>query len=470
MEFGFWSVVPPLLTIVLALVTKNVFISLMIGIFVGSMVLCDGALLAGLNETFYSFIRTFESNSNTIVIVSFLLIGALIHLIEKSGGIDGFTEVMLNKRALIKSKRGANLFTWLLGIIIFTSGSLSCMVTGSISRPFNEALKVPHEKSALIVHATSTPWCVLFPLSGWLASLTGYLISGGIAESESISVLLRSIPLNFYCILAVFGTLAVCLFNINIGPMRKAEERAEKTGELDEPGHGGALSENSGKVSAAKAKVINMLLPMGVLIVTILAVLTVTGNGNPTQGAGMQSLLWGCILAVLAIGILCVAQKLFTVEEVLNEMFKGMGTMLPMAAVLLLGFTMGTLVKDLDTGNYLTAIFTDVLSPALLPMLTFLLCMLLSFATGTSMGTMAIMSVICLPMAINMEVSIELVAGAVFGGAIFGDHCSPISDTTIMSCATTGCDIIDHVKTQIPYAAIYAVISLLLYTVLGFVM
>ena len=125
MEFGFWSVVPPLLTIVLALVTKNVFISLMIGIFVGSMVLCDGALLLGLNETFYSFIRTFESNSNTIVIVSFLLIGALIHLIEKSGGIDGFTEVMLNKRALIKSKRGANLFTWLLGIIIFTSGSLS---------------------------------------------------------------------------------------------------------------------------------------------------------------------------------------------------------------------------------------------------------------------------------------------------------------------------------------------------------
>ena len=470
MQYGFWSVVPPILTIVLALVTKNVFISLLIGIFTSSMVLCGGAPLTGLNDTFYSFIHTFESSGNTITLISFLLIGALIYLIEKSGGVEGFTEVMLKKRALIKTKRGASIFTWLLGIIIFTSGSLSCMVTGSVSRPFNDALKVPHEKSAFIVHATSTPWCVLFPLSGWLAALAGYLTSGGVPENEAISVLLRSIPLNFYCILAVFGTLAVSLFGINIGPMRKAEERADKTGALDNPGRGGTLTEETTSPSKAKPRVLNMLLPMGVLIATILAVLTITGKGNPTQGAGMQSLLWGCILAVLTICILCVAQKLFSVDEVINEMFKGMGTMLPVAGILLFGFTMGNLVKDLDTGNYLTSVFMGVLSPALLPALSFLLCMLLSFATGTSMGTMAIMSVICLPMAISMGISIPLVAGAVFGGSIFGDHSSPISDTTIMSCATTGCDIIDHVKTQMPYVLIFAAISLVLYVVLGFVM
>ena len=470
MQYGFWSVVPPILTIVLALVTKNVFVSLLIGIFTSSMVLCGGAPLTGLNDTFYSFIHTFESNGNTITLISFLLIGALIYLIEKSGGVEGFTDVMLKKRALIKTKRGANIFTWLLGIIIFTSGSLSCMVTGSVSRPFNDALKVPHEKSAFIVHATSTPWCVLFPLSGWLAALAGYLTSGGVPENEAISVLLRSIPLNFYCILAVFGTLAVSLFGINIGPMRKAEERADKTGALDNPGRGGTLTEETTSPSKAKPRVLNMLLPMGVLIATILAVLTITGKGNPTQGAGMQSLLWGCILAVLTICILCVAQKQFSVDEVINEMFKGMGTMLPVAGILLFGFTMGNLVKSLDTGNYLTSVFMGVLSPALLPALSFLLCVLLSFATGTSMGTMAIMSVICLPMAISMGISIPLVAGAVFGGSIFGDHSSPISDTTIMSCATTGCDIIDHVKTQTPYVLIFAVISLVLYAVLGFVM
>lgn len=470
MQYGFWSVVPPILTIVLALVTKNVFFSLLIGIFASSMVLCGGSPLTGLNDTFYSFIHTFESSGNTITLISFLLIGALIYLIEKSGGVEGFTEVMLKKRALIKTKRGANIFTWLLGIIIFTSGSLSCMVTGSVSRPFNDALKVPHEKSAFIVHATSTPWCVLFPLSGWLAALAGYLTSGGVPENEAISVLLRSIPLNFYCILAVFGTLAVSLFGINIGPMRKAEERADKTGALDNPGRGGTLTEETMSPSKAKPRVLNMLLPMGVLIATILAVLTITGKGNPTQGAGMQSLLWGCVLAVVTICILCVAQKLFSVDEVINEMFKGMGTMLPVAGILLFGFTMGNLVKDLDTGNYLTSVFMGVLSPALLPALSFLLCMLLSFATGTSMGTMAIMSVICLPMAISMGISIPLVAGAVFGGSIFGDHSSPISDTTIMSCATTGCDIIDHVKTQMPYVLIFAAISLVLYVVLGFVM
>ena len=157
MEYGFWSVVPPILTILLALITKNVFAALLLGILTGSFILSGGAVFAGMNGTFYSFIHTFESNSNTIVLMSFLLIGALIHLIEVSGGIDGFTEAMINKRALIKSKRGSCLFTWLLGIVIFTSGSLSCMVTGSVSRPVNDALKVPHEKAAFIIHATSTP-------------------------------------------------------------------------------------------------------------------------------------------------------------------------------------------------------------------------------------------------------------------------------------------------------------------------
>lgn len=470
MAYGFWSVVPPLLTIVLALVTKNVFVSLLLGILCSSMVMCGGDIFGGVNEAFYSFIHTFESNGNTVVLISFLLIGALIHLIEVSGGIDGFTEVMLKKQALIKSERGACFFTWLLGIVIFTSGSLSCMVTGSVARPVNDALKVPHEKAAFLIHSTSTPWCVLLPLSGWLAAMTGYFTSGGVAEEEAITMLIKSIPLNFYCILAVFGTLAVVIFNIDIGPMKKAEQRVKETGELDEPGHGMQSESGKDKVANVKPRAKNMLIPMGVLIVGILAVLMITGGGNPTKGAGMQALLWGCILAVLTMAVMCVAEKLYTVDGVVTEIFKGMSSMLSVAAILLLGFTMGNMVSSLDTGNYLTSIFMGVLTPALLPVLTFILCMILSFATGTSMGTMAIMSVICFPMAINMGISIPLVGGALFGGSIFGDHCSPISDTTIMSCATSGSNIIDHVKTQIPYAAIYASISAILYVILGFVL
>lgn len=469
MEFGFWSVVPPLLTIVLALVTKNVFVSLLLGILCGSMVMCGGDIFGGVNEAFYSFIHTFESNGNTVVLISFLLIGALIHLIEISGGIDGFTEVMLKKQALIKSERGACFFTWVLGIVIFTSGSLSCMVTGSVARPVNDALKVPHEKAAFLIHSTSTPWCVLLPLSGWLAAMTGYFTSGGVAEGEAISMLLKSIPLNFYCILAVFGALAVSLFNINIGPMKKAEKRVQETGELDEPGHGTQLQSGSDKVANVKPRAKNMLVPMGVLILGILGVLMITGGGNPTKGAGMQALLWGCILAVLTMAIMCVAEKLYTVDGVVNEIFKGMSSMLSVAAILLLGFTMGNMVKSLDTGNYLTSVFMGVLTPALLPFLTFLLCLLLSFATGTSMGTMAIMSVICFPMAINMGISVPLVGGALFGGSIFGDHCSPISDTTIMSSAGAQCEHVNHVTTQLPYAITVAALSFVSFVLAGFI-
>ncbi len=468
MEYGFLSLIPPLLTIALALITKNVFVSLFIGIMTGSLVLTGFAPLAAFNDGLYAIVGSM-TQGNTIIIGSCLIVGAVIHLMEKSGGIEGFVNVVVKNKGYIKSKRGANIFTWLLGLAVFTSGSLSCMVTGAVSRPVNDALKVPHEKAAFLVHTTSTPWCVLFPFSGWLASMVGYLVSGGVAEGEAVSVLFQSIGLNFYCILAIVLCFLVSVFQKDFGPMAKAEKRAAETGLLDDPSHGTA-EEVEAKTSGAKPRACNLLAPIGVLIVVMFAALLITGNGNIMNGAGMQALLWSVVASLLTIMIMTVVQKVFTVEQAISEMFKGMGHMLSIAFILLFGFTMGTVVKSLDTGTYLSHLFQQMLSPALLPALTFLISVLLSFATGTSMGTMAIMAVISLPMAIDMGASIPLVAGAMFGGSIFGDHASPISDTTIMSCATTGCDIIDHVKTQMPYCTVLAVISFVLYVVLGFVM
>ncbi|MBQ0055490.1 MAG: hypothetical protein KBS54_05020 [Synergistaceae bacterium] len=471
MQYGFWSIVPPILTIVLALVTKNVFVSLFIGIFLGSFIIADWNFIAALNAALNNCVKTMASSGNTIVIASMLFIGALIYLIERSGGVDGFVDVMVKKNGIIKSKRGANIFTWLLGVLIFTSGSLSCMVTGSVARPVNDALKVPHEKAAFIIHATSTPVCVLIPLSGWLAAMIGYLTSGGVAEADAIPTLIKSICLNFYCIFAVLGVLVLAVLQKDFGPMKAAEERAAETGMLDDPAHakeGGEISRV--KISDAKPRVMNLVLPILTLLFTVIIALFVTGNGNLMKGSGMNSLLWGCFVSLVVMGALCVFQKIFTLNEVIDEMFKGMGSMLPIAFVLLLGFTMGSTVKALDTGNYLSSIFLQALNPAFLPALVFIIACLISFATGTSMGTMAIMFVIALPMAINLGVNIPLVAGAAFGGSIFGDHTSPISDTTIMSCSTSGCDIIDHVKTQTPYCAFFAGASLVLYVILGFVM
>ena len=468
MEYGFMSLVPPLLTIILALVTKNVFVSLFIGIMTGSFVLNAFAPLASFNAGIYTIIDNM-TQGNTLIIGSCLIVGAVIHLMERSGGIEGFVNVVVKNKGYIKTKRGANLFTWILGLAVFTSGSLSCMVTGAVSRPVNDALKVPHEKSAFLVHTTSTPWCVLFPFSGWLASMAGYLVSGGVPEAESVSVLFQSIGLNFYCIMAMLLCLVLALTQKDIGPMAAAEKRAAETGLLDDPAHG-TREEVEAATSGAKPRACNLLVPIGVLIVVMFATLLITGNGNIMEGAGLQALIWAVVTALLTILIMVVVQKVFTMEQAINEMFKGMGHMLPIAFILLFGFTMGGVVKALDTGSYLSSLFQQFLTPALLPALTFLIAVLLSFATGTSMGTMAIMAVISLPMAYDMGISIPLVAGAMFGGSIFGDHCSPISDTTLMTCATTGCDIIDHVKTQAPYCIGMAVISFVLYVVLGFVM
>lgn len=470
MAYGFLSVVPPLVTIILALLLKNVFASLLVGLFLACLILCGGNVIAGLNQTFYGLVSTFESSGNTIVIMSMLLIGALIYMIERTGGIEGFVEIMVKKRGIIKSKRAAAVFTWLLGIVVFTSGSLSCMVTGSVSRPLNDSMRLSHEKAAFLVHTTSTPWCVLFPLSGWLAAMTGYLISGGVEEAASISMLLRSIPLNFYCIIAVVFAFLSALLSIDVGPMRKAEQRADATGQLDDPASVTEDEAVSPVSKDRKPRAANMFVPLAVMIVTIVVALCVSGGGNPTQGDGSQALLWGCMISVLTIAVMCLVEKLYTLEQLTNEILHGMATMLPIACVLLFGLTMGTLVKQLDTGTYLSSVFMNLLTPALLPLLTFVISMLLSFATGTSMGTMAIMATIALPMAINMGVNVPLVAGAMFGGSIFGDHASPISDTTIMSCATTGCNIIDHVKTQMPYVCAFAVASIVLYGIFGFIL
>ena len=469
MQFGFWSLVPPLLTIALALLTKNVFVSLLIGILTGSFVLNAFSPLVSINAGIYA-IADSMTTGNTLIIASCLIIGAVIHLMEVSGGIDGFVNVVVKKRGIIKSKRGANLFTWGLGLAVFTSGSLSCMVTGAVSRPVNDALKVPHEKSAFLVHTTSTPWCVLFPFSGWLASMAGYLVSGGISEETSVAVLFQSLGFNFYCILAILLTLVISLVQKDVGPMAKAEKRAAELGQLDDPAHKKEEAEEIKAYSNVKPRACNLLVPIGVLIAVVFAALLITGGGNITKGAGTQALIWAVVCSLLTILIMVIAQKVFTLDEAISEMFKGMGKMLPIAFILLFGFTMGSVVKALDTGSYLSGLFQRFLSPAMLPALTFLIAVLISFATGTSMGTMAIMAVIALPMALDMGTSIPLVAGAMFGGSIFGDHCSPISDTTIMTCSTTGCDIIDHVKTQAPYCVALAVVSFVLYIIFGFAM
>ncbi|MGI6424471.1 MAG: Na+/H+ antiporter NhaC family protein [Tepidanaerobacteraceae bacterium] len=472
MEYGLLSILPPLVAITLALLFKNVFIALFTGVFLGYIILSGGNIFVGLHETLMSFIKVFESNSNTIVIIVCALIGGLTLVVEKSGGLNGFVDYMTNKKAIIRTKRGANFFAWLVGVIVFTSGTLSCMVTGAISRPLNDALGVPHEKLAYIVHSTSTPMCVLLPLSGWGAFMIGLIQAQGIENAAA--VMAQSIPLNFYSLLAVFGVLYFTITGKDYGPMKKAELRAAETGLLDEPKSGVVIEKRDDSMDDLQDEKLtsaaNLGIPIATMITVIIAVMLITGKGSILDGDGMGAILWGAFSSLAVACVMYLQQKIFTFDEFLSLVFNGTGDILPVVSILIFAFSMGDVVSTLGTGEYLAETFSTLLTPSLLPALVFIIGSIVSFATGSSMGTHAVMMPLAMPMAIAMGVNIPLVAAAVFGGGIFGDHASPISDTTAMSCATTGCDVMDHIKTQLPYVLVFAVIATILYVITGFIM
>ncbi len=469
MEYGFWSILPPLTAIILALVFKNVFVALFTGVLLGYIVLSGGNIFVGIDKTLMSFVEVFQDMDNTIVIIVVALLGGMTLLMEQSGGINGFVEYMTGKREIIKSKKGANLFTFFLGIVVFTSGTLSTLITGTVSRPLSDAMEVPHEKLSYIVHSTSTPVCTLIPLSGWGAFMIGLIQAQGVENPAS--VLVKSIPLNFYSLLAVFGVLFFILTEKDFGPMKKAEERAAKTGLLDEPKDTTIEEavEEAENIVEKKTSALNLVMPLISMIGMIVAGLLITGDGNLLEGDGMKSILWGVCFGLLVAGVMYLSQKIFTFQEFMDLAFEGTGGMLPVASILIFAFAMGGVVKELGTGVYLANLFSSFLKPALLPALVFIIGSIISFATGTSMGTMAVMMPIAMPMAMTMGSSIPLVASAVFGGGIFGDHASPISDTTIMSCTTSGCDVMDHIRTQLPYALVFAGITIILYIIAGFI-
>jgi Na+/H+ antiporter NhaC len=470
-SLGFISVLPPLIAILLALLTRNVYIALFIGCYSAFTILA-GNPLTGIIDTLNSFVKVFAGSGNTIVILSILMIGGIIQLINKSGGIQGFIKYAIHKKAIIKDRKAAQLFSWVVGVLIFTSGTLHCLIAGTIARPLSDIFKVSHEKLTYIIRTTSTPVCVLLPLSGWGAFMIGLLQAQGVQDATT--VLAQSIPLNFYCLIAVLSVPLVILSGKDIGSMKAAEERAMTTGLLDRPKNGADGQSAAAQTAAAyegqaETSMFNMVAPLAALIVMILVALYVTGKGSLLKGSGMQALLWGCTFAVFVAGLMYVSQKIMTFDKFLGHFFAGAGSMLSVAAILMLAFSLGGVVKQLGTGGYLASIFKEVLTPALLPLLIFAISCVISFATGTSMGTMAVMSPIAIPLAMAVGGSIPLAFAALVGGSIFGDHSSPISDTAILSCSTSGCDLMDHVTSQLPYALLSAALATILYLIAGFI-
>lgn len=460
MNYGFLSILPSVLAIVLALTTKNVFLALLASLLLGNLFLADYSLIGMLVGTKDMIVGVFSSGSSTSIIIILTLLGGMFYMIEEAGGLGGFTALMIEKRSVIKSRVGAELFTWLVGILVFIDGTLSVMITGSISRPLTRAFHISPEKNAWIVHSTATPLSILIPIAAYGPYIASFIEAQGIEKPTQQMV--SGIFFNFYCIFAVLGVALFILTRFDFGPMKKAEAQYLAKSS--------AMTQNVEKQDtegAVSGKARYLLVPMALMIGLAIAYIFYSGEGNLMIGDAETGLILGTAAGCLYLTVARVLSKEASVAESTGKLMTGCGNMSSIVIIMILAYAFSNLLGDLGTAGYLSGVLIKFLNPAIFTPIAFLLTCLLSFSTGTSAGTIAIMMPILLPMAMSLNVHIPMIVGAVAGGAVFGDHTSPISDTTIMSCSSTGCDVVSHVKTQLPYSLCFAAAACVLYLTVG---
>jgi Na+/H+ antiporter NhaC len=465
--YGWISILPPLLAIALAIKTKQVYPSLFLGIWLGWTALNNWNPLTGLQDTLEATIDIFKDSSNTKVIIFSMMVGALIILMQHSGGVQGFIR-WISEKGLVNNRRSAGLLLWIIGVMIFIESNMINLVIGSIGRPIFDKFKVPREKLAYLAHSTSCPVCVMIPFNGWGAVLTGLLLAQQI--ENPFFMVLKAVTTNFYAIFTILLVLFITITRKDFGPMAKAETRARETGQLVRAGAQLLVSEETIAMpvkQGVQPKPVNMIVPLIAMVAMVPLGLLITGNGRIEQGSGSTAVFWAVLMGIFAAAVLYRIQKIFSFKEVLDLVMKGMGGLIPMGLLMVFAFTMGATCKSMGTGPYVAGLATAAIHPALVTPLVFLVACFISFATGTSWGTFAIMMPIAVPLAQNMGLNLPLMVSAVMGGGVFGDHSSPVSDTTIIASMASACDPIDHVNTQLPYALTAAGGALVFYLVFG---
>ncbi len=469
-SWGWLSVLPPLLAIAMAIRTKQVFLSLFAGIVLGYTILANGNPFLGVIRALDACVAVFSDSGNTKVILFSCMVGALITFTQYSGGMDGFVR-WVTRRGLVASRRQAGLLAFITGMVVFVESSICVLVAGSVSRPLFDKLKVSREKLAYICDSTSAPKCILIPLNAWGAFVIGLLNEQHM--QNPVQVFMASMPFNFYALSAIALVLWTILTQRDIGPMARAEKRVLYEGKIIRDGAEPLISAEVLAVQPKQGiplRAMNMLLPVGVMVIMMPVGLLITGHGNLMQGSGSTAVFWA-VLAGLAAGAMAyLIQGILTLREIMDQFMKGVGGLVSLAGLMMLAFAIGATCRVLGTGPYVAGLAKSFITPHLVPALIFLISCGIAFATGTSWGTFAIMIPIAIPMIEPLGLSAGLILAAVLGGGVFGDHCSPISDTTIIASMASACDHIDHVTTQLPYAVLAAGISVMLYIVLGFVL
>ncbi len=470
----FWSLVPPIIAIALALITKEVYSSLFIGIVVGALLAADFSFTGTVDMAMQ--VGIVEAVKGTAGIFAFLVIlGIFVALINKAGGSAAFGRWA---ETHIKTRIGAILATFVLGVLIFIDDYFNCLTVGSVMRPVTDSHKVSRSKLSYLIDATAAPVCMIAPVSSWAAAVSN---SVKMEEYSGIELFVRAIPFNFYSLLTFVFIIAITLMKFDYGPMRIHEANAKLRGDLFTSGEG--ESKVATMVFNPKGKVVDLVLPIIILIIANVFGLLYVGGffaageyhldfvgalGNTDAAAALP---WGSIIALIIAIIYMIARRIVTFKGAMECVPQGFVAMVPAILILTFATALKNMTTQLGSAEYVDAVMSGAAEgfARFLPVIIFLVAYAISFATGTSWGTSGILIPIVTTIFSATDPLLFVGISACLAGAVCGDHCSPISDTSIMSSAGAECDHLNHVSTQLPYAITVAVISAIMFLVSGFV-
>ncbi|HYE67325.1 MAG TPA: Na+/H+ antiporter NhaC family protein [Anaerovoracaceae bacterium] len=479
MEVGFWAIVPPLLTIVLAIATKEVLLSLFIGVYTGCLIIVGGNPLSGFEKMVEIILAKLTDPWNMQVLIIVILLGGMIGLLTRSGGSTAFGN-LLGRR--IKSKKGAQGTTWLIGLLIFFDDYFNALTNGAIMRPISDKFGVSREKLSYIIDSTAVGICLVVPLSSWVAFICS-LIADSYAtagvEQDAFQAFLMCIPYNYYAWLSIIMVIVVVYLGLDYGPMAKAEKRTMETGALCDKtfSGGGADDDDFSSIEQKNGSAIDLLAPILLLIVCALIFMLYTGGYFETFSVmdavnnmdGMLALTYAVFIAVLFAIIFYAIRGLSKISDSIAAFVVGTKSMLFVVILLAFAWSIGGVGDELDTAGYVSSLFIGNVPGFLVAFIIFAFSCVMTFSTGATWGTYAIMIPIAVPLALAMDISVYACIAAVIGGGGFGNHCSPLADTAILSSAAANIRHTDHIKTQIPYSVTCAVVACVGFLISGFV-
>ena len=468
----FWALLAPIIAIVLALITKEVYSSLVIGIIVGGAIYAGGNFEGTLVHVVSDgFIANLSDSYNMGIIIFLVLLGALVAMMNKAGGSAAFGRWAT---AHIKSRVGAQLATIALGVLIFIDDYFNCLTVGSVMRPVTDGHKISRAKLSYLIDATAAPVCIIAPISSWAAAVAGFANSAG--AENGIALFIKAIPYNFYALLTIVMMIFLALTGLEYGPMKKHEKNAKETGDLFTSGTKQAIAEMEVN---PKGRVCDLIVPIIILIISCVIGMIYSGgffSGESFIDAFSNSdasvgLAYGAFVAIIITVIFYLCRRVLSFKSIMESLPEGFKAMVPAIMILACAWTLKAMTDSLGAKIFISQLIEGSAAgfQSLLPAIIFVIAVGLSFATGTSWGTFGILIPIVLSVFGAGEPITIVAISACMAGAVCGDHCSPISDTTIMASAGAQCDHINHVSTQLPYALTVAGVSAVSYIIAGFV-